>query len=448
MLQTVGVRTGFSDFVLDVTPDDIPPDVRARAQDLVLDLIGVAAAAAPLDASRIGREMALRLFNTPDAGVPMLFDGRTASAAGAAYAGATQIDALDAHDGYSPSKGHAGCGLLPGVLAFLAGQPPLSGADFLTAMVVGYETACRAGVALHGTVTDYHTSGAWVALAVAGLGVRLAGGTPDQLRQAIGIAEYHGPRSQMMREIDNPTMLHDGSGWGAMVGVTSADLALAGFQGAPAVTVEREDAAPYWADLGQTWLTARQNIKLYPICRWAHAQIKAALDLRTEHGVAADQIERIELFGFHEAIRLAADMPVTTAKAQYSISYPVACALHFGRVGTREVSGETFGDPAVADLVARTTLAACDQCNANFPADRLGRTVLVLKDGRRLDSGITRAPGEHTNPIDRDGIIAKFDDLTAPVLSRDRAERIKDTVFALDGMATVGDLMTLIHEVP
>ena len=81
---------------------------------------------------------------------------------------------------------------------------------------------------MHGTVSDYHTSGAWVAVAVAALGVRLAGGDADTLRQAIGIAEYHGPRSQMMREIDNPTMLHDGSGWGAMVGVTSADLALAG----------------------------------------------------------------------------------------------------------------------------------------------------------------------------------------------------------------------------
>ena len=45
------------------------------------------------------------------------------------------------------------------------------------------------------------------------------------LRHALGIAEYHGPRSQMMREIDNPTMLHDGSGMGALVGVNAALLA-------------------------------------------------------------------------------------------------------------------------------------------------------------------------------------------------------------------------------
>ena len=29
----------------------------------------------------------------------------------------------------------------------------------------------------------------------------------------LGIAEYHGPRSQMMRCIDHPTMLKDGAGW-------------------------------------------------------------------------------------------------------------------------------------------------------------------------------------------------------------------------------------------
>ncbi|NNF78993.1 MAG: MmgE/PrpD family protein, partial [Rhizobiales bacterium] len=198
MLQTAPQAHTFADFVLHTRYDDIPGEALERVQDLILDLIGVGAAATNIDAARIGREMALRLFNagSDDARARILFDGRSASLGGAAYAGATQIDSLDAHDGYSPSKGHAGCGLLPGVLAFAEHQPELSGRDFLATMVLGYEIACRAGVALHGTVPDYHTSGAWVAVAVAALGVRLAGGDADTLRQAIGIAEYHGPRSQ------------------------------------------------------------------------------------------------------------------------------------------------------------------------------------------------------------------------------------------------------------
>ena len=93
-------------------------------------------------------------------------------------------------------------------------------------------------------------------------------GVPDlQLREAIGIAEYHCPRSQMMCEIAKPSMLHDGSGWNAMVGLSSTILAERGFTGAPAITVEAEDAASFWFDLGSRWITQVQYVKPYPICR-------------------------------------------------------------------------------------------------------------------------------------------------------------------------------------
>jgi 2-methylcitrate dehydratase PrpD len=62
----------------------------------------------------------------------------------------------------------------------------------------------------------------------------------------MGIAEYHGPRSQMMRCMDHPTMVKDGSGWGAMCGVSAARMAKAGFTGAPALTLQTE----YWQNLG------------------------------------------------------------------------------------------------------------------------------------------------------------------------------------------------------
>jgi len=448
MLHNQAQAINFADFTLNTRYEDIPDIVIQRVQDLVLDLIGVSAAAHDIKASRIGREMAVRQFNTDgqDNRARILFDGRTASLAGAAYAGANQIDSLDAHDGFSLAKGHAGCGLLPAVLAFAERQPQMSGRDFLTAMVLGYEIASRAGIALHGTAQDYHTSGAWVCVAVAALGARLNGADANMLRQAIGIAEYHGPRSQMMREIDNPTMLHDGSGWGSMVGVTSAELALAGFEGAPAITIEGDDVSDYWSDLGKDWLTCNQNIKLFPICRWAHAPIQAALDVRAKNAITADDITDIEIFAFHETTRLAQGIPETTGKAQYSISYPVAAALVFGQVSAREVSGETFNDPDIARLIAATKVAECDHCNENFPADRLGRTVITTKDGRRMDSGIVRAPGEHKYPVNRAGIISKFHALTGPALNPDKAKNIETAVFSLDQPDThLSELTNLLY---
>lgn len=448
MLQSIPPATNYRDFVLNTRFEDLPNDVVARAQDLVLDLLGVGIAARDLDAARLGRETAIRLFNAGP-GAPtarLLMDGRTASLAGATYAGATQIDSLDAHDGYSLAKGHAGCGLLPALLAYAERHPNLSGQAFISTLVIGYEIACRAGVALHATTADYHTSGAWVALAVAAMGIRLEGGDPETLRQAVGIAEYHGPRSQMMREIDNPTMLHDGSGWGAMVGVSAAELALAGFTGAPAVTIEREDADQHWRDLGSRWLTLEQNIKLFPVCRWAHAPIHAALELRAAHNLDTDQISKIEIFAFHEATRLAQDVPESTGKAQYSITYPVAAALVNGKLTAEEVSGACFSDPHIMNLMRKSTIHECDHCNAKFPEDRLGRTVITTTGGDRLDSGIVQAPGEHTAPIDRAGLIEKFRKFTNAVLPNESSKQIERATFSLsnDGFS-VSELTSLLY---
>ncbi|WP_224380148.1 hypothetical protein [Roseovarius carneus] len=80
---------------------------------------------------------------------------------------------------------------------------------------------------MHASVADYHTSGAWNGLGVAALACRLRGADAGVLRHALGIAEYHGPRSQMMREIDNPTMLHDRSGMGVPRTTSEAQYGLA-----------------------------------------------------------------------------------------------------------------------------------------------------------------------------------------------------------------------------
>jgi hypothetical protein len=75
----------------------------------------------------------------------------------------TQLDNLDAHDGWQPSKGHAGAAVLPALCAFAERSASVSGPEALAAMVLGYEIPYRASIALHTTADDYHTSGAWSA---------------------------------------------------------------------------------------------------------------------------------------------------------------------------------------------------------------------------------------------------------------------------------------------
>ena len=149
-------------------------------------------------------------------GTKLWFDGRDVSLPGAALAHGMMIDSLDMHDSCRPVKGHAGVALVPAVLATLTqtdGQT-ISGQELMTSLVMGYEIAIRAGKSLHATACDYHTSGAWSALGCAAIVARRQGFNEAQTRHALGIAEYHGPRSQMMRCIDHPTMVKDGSGLG------------------------------------------------------------------------------------------------------------------------------------------------------------------------------------------------------------------------------------------
>ena len=426
------------DYVHDLRFIDLSPRAVATVKYLTLDLFGVAIGGAQTDLSRIIRNHASRQFG--GAGARMLMDGRQVSAAGAALAGGMTIDALDAHDGQKLTKGHVGCGVFPAVLALLEAEARSDPRELLAALVAGYEIGTRAGIALHRTASDYHTSGAWIALACAALGARLLGLNGAQTREAMGIAEYHGPRSQMMRCIDHPTMVKDGSGWGAMAGVSAAYLAADGFTGAPAITVDSEDVADIWGDLGTRNYLYEQYIKLYPVCRWAQPPLQAVLDLRAAHGLVSTDVERIEVTTFHESVRLAVRHPTTTEQAQYSTAYPTAVGMVRGGVGAIEVSRDAFDDAEVRRLAAGMTFSEDESYNAAFPARRFAHVTLVLRDETRLTSKRTEALGDPEAPLDAAVMLAKFHGLADPVLG---AHRAGQAALAIDQLDTADSLTPL-----
>lgn len=427
------------EFSLWRSADTFPDTVLRKAGLLFLDTLGVAIAAAPMQAGRIARDVAVLLYGAGErnSSARMLFDGRRVSVAGAAYAAATQIDNLDGHDGYNPTKGHIGVVVTPALAALAETRPDLSGPEALAAIVVGYEIAGRAATALHATVTDYHTSGAWNALGVAAMAARLRGFEGKQLREALGIAEYHGPRSQMMREIATPTMLHDGSGWGALVGVSAAVLAEHGFTGAPAITIEAPDVAHLWADLGDFWQILHQYIKPYPICRWAHAAIDATRSLILAHDLKPAQIAEIHVNSFHQASCLFAGMPENTSKAQYSLAFAVAVMAVHRRIGVEHISGAGLADPAIADVLSRVTVTELKRHSARFPAGRWADVTVRLTDGRKLASGDCHARGGPEAPFSPQDVVDKYMEFAVPVLGTKRAAAIRDGVFGLRGRTAV-----------
>lgn len=412
------------EFIHTLRYEDLPSTTVHMAWRSLMDTLGVAASGIRTDMSRIIRDHAADQFGPGTHSARMILDGRRVSAAGAALAGGITIDAIDAHDGFAPAKGHAGAGLIPSLLALSDVLGDMEAAEFMTNLVIGYELACRVSIAQHGTVPDYHTSGSWVAVAIAGMGARLLGLTPEQTRHALGIAEYHGPRSQMIRGVDFPTMVKDGSGWGAMAGVSAVYLAKTGFTGAPAATIEFDNVREYWSDLGEVWLMEQQYIKPQPVCRWAQPPAQAAIDLQQAHKIAARDITRIEVTTFNEATHLATWKPTNTEEAQYSLPFPVAAALVRGKIGFDEVCGDALTDPEILRLAEATSMMESDAYNAQFPHRRIADVELFLSDGSSVKSDPTEAKGSPEDPIDDDALIAKFHTFSEPTLTPAGAEKL------------------------
>jgi 2-methylcitrate dehydratase PrpD len=432
--------TPFNDFILTLSYQKLPSDVVTIMKRSLLDTIGVGAVGSTTKMSVITRQFACEHMpaglNGPHA--RLLFDGRLVSPMGAAMAGAFTIDSIDAHDGYSAVKGHAGSAVLPGVLAFVddlqRGGKKISGQELLTALAIGYEIAYRSGLAMHATCADYHTSGAWTAVGVAAAGARLLGLDQDHLRHAMGIAEYHGPRSQMMRCIDHPSMLRDGVGWGSPAGVSAAYMAQMGFTGAPAITVEGEDEITrgYWADLGQRWEISNTHYKPYPVCRWAHSSIEAADKLMLQHNLTSSDIKAARIRTFHYASRLAGHEPQTLDELTYALAFPMAIMIVKRRIGAEELAEEVLHDPEILRISKATEIVDSDHYTKISTRQRWADVTLYLQDGREIQSKPNTPRGDPEDPLSDEDISTKFHLLSDPVIGEKRATTIEQRVNQVD----------------
>lgn len=432
-------------FTLNTQFDDLPEQVISDALRGLTDTIGVAIAASETELSRIIRNHASEQFAAGSRLSAVLWqDGRRVSPAGATLANAMTTDALDAHDGSKPTKGHVGCGV---VAATLALSEDCSGPELITRIAIGYELGTRAGVALHATAQDYHTSGAWIALACAAITARALKLNPAQTREAVGIAEYHGPRSQMMRCIDHPTMVKDGSGWGAMAGVSAGFLARDGFTGAPALTIEHKNVADIWADLTQRWYISEQYIKLYPVCRWAQPAVEAVLELIHEHALSPEDVVGVHIEAFHEACRLTA-IPTTTEQAQYSLPFAVACMVRYGTIGVTEVGPQGYNDTKTIALARNVIVSQRPEFDAVFPSRRISLAHLTLADGTTLTSSAKEAVGDPEEPVTAALIEEKFKRLAGPVMGDANALTLLQAIDLLRHSASIDQILKPLAKRP
>ena len=395
-------------FIHELTWEDIPREVRNQARRCLLDTLGTAINARETPASQIIHDFSAMVFQGQ--GAYLWQDGRMVSPSGAALANGITIDSLDIHDGHKLTKGHAGAAIVPALFATVAlsDEKTISGKELLTSLVVGYEIALRAGIALHKTVPDFHSSGAWNALGCAAITSRRLLLTEIQTNEALGIAEYYGPRSQIMRVVDNPSMLKDGSGWGAMTGISAGLLAANGFTGAPALTVETPDVNDIWTDLDDNWRIMEVYFKPYGVCRWAQPAIACVLGLQKKYQIDPKLINKIKVFTFNTATHLTTRHPQSTDQAQYSLPYPVAAALVYGRLGSQELSGESLHNPLVLRLADCVEMVDDPLLSKRFPAERIACVMIETIDGQVYQTAETSARWDPEDPPTDAELLEKF----------------------------------------
>ena len=457
--MTVSVAADPVDFLHELTWESAPAEARHATVRCLVDMLGALAAGRRTPMSAIVRDHAATAYGGDQATV--LLDGRRVSAPGAALATGMTIDSFDIHDSHRESLGHAGVHVFAATMAVAElrvarGIPFPSGPEFLATLLAGYEIGCRAGEALHGTTSDYHTSGAWGAVSSAGLYARLMGLDRARTREALGIAEYHGPRSQMMRCIDHPTMVKDGSGWGAMTGVSAGMLAEAGFTGAPALTVGSAAARPWWATLGTDWEVLGQGFKAHGSCWWAQPAIEAALAVARTSDIRPAEIAAIRVETFEKAVHLAHPDPSTTEQAQYSLPFPIAAALVKASRpddGWYGLGPDDLLDPSTADAETRRLarsieLVEAPDLTAAFPSRFLARVIVTRTDGSTIASRDTTFRGELDDPFTDDELTTKARWLMTPVLGSERTELLLDAAWSMPESPSIAPFVRLLVTAP
>lgn len=394
------------DFVLGLRWADVPEQVRERVGLLLADLAAVCVAGRPAPATRLAADYASAVHPGDEA--TALYDGRRLGAVGAAWANGVLANVLDLDDGHRLTRGHPGAVVIPAALA-VAQRVDATAEELREAVVVGYEIAIRAGVALHARDDGYHASGAWGGLGAAAAAARLLGLDAVQTGNALGLAEYHAPIASIMRSVAEPAMTKDACAWGAAVGVSSALMAAGGFTSVGAEFLEGDPDG-----LGAVWRLEELYVKAYPCCRWSQGAIRAALTAADGRTLAPEQVERVTIRTFAAADGLAKVAPASTEEAQYSLVWPVATVLARGGFTVVDVLGP-WDDPAVAALVARTVVDVDPELTAAFPARRLTAVEVQLTGGELLSAGPLEARGEPDDADSAAVVAAKVASLIDPL---------------------------------
>jgi 2-methylcitrate dehydratase PrpD len=446
-------------WVADLTLDDVPREVVARATYLLLDGLGCALVGAQLPWSRVATRAVLGLEGPGD--TVIIGTGNTSGAPAAAVLNGTFIQGFELDDFHPLAPLHSCSLLIPALLSTVSVRPhSTTGAELLLGAIAGFEVGPRVGYTLHGTQMldrGWHSGAVFGTHSAAMAAGKLRGLSPAQLEDALGLA---GTQSAGLMAAQYEAMskrMHHGLA--ARNGFYAAGLAAAGYTGIKRV-FEREyggflsvfgeghdpDAALLTGQLGEHWETTLIMVKSYAAMGGLHGAIDAARQLRSS--VAPADISKVDITVGETVYKhgwWTPERPLTPIGAQMNLGYATAAALLDGNVLPEQFTAARLDSDDIWSLIANTTVHL-DESLANAPITERFRTdvEVTTHNGAVHHARVDLPHGAPTDPVTNDELVAKFHSLADRVTSRCRADAIERAVVGLEDLDDAANLIDLL----
>lgn len=447
-------------FATHLKHSDIPLAVRERAKLLMLDSFGIALASHGYDFSKRAMAAISDLDSGGDSVV--LGSNKRLDLRNSILMNGILIHGLDYDDTHAQGVIHTTTSTLPTALA-VAAKHDKSGADMLTAFVLGVEVAARLGSVAKGGFHQigFHPTGLIGTFGCTMLTGWLLGLNSVQYVDAQGIA--------LSVASGSLEFLNDGAwnkrmhpGWAGYAGVTAATFGRHGYTGTRLAYEGRfglyashlagrddYDLDLATKELGTVWELDRVSIKPLPACHFTHAGVDAAARIHAQ-GIRADQIKRVQVLVPAEVVKTVCEpeaakrKPANSYEAQFSIPYLVGTALLKGRLTLDDIDEPALSDPQVLALAAITEYKV--DSDSRFPKYFDGEVIVELKDGRIIREREAMNRGSVDRPLTAQDIITKYRDNAARQVSSERSLEIEQQVLNLES-GSARDLATCLGRI-
>jgi aconitate decarboxylase len=451
-----------AEFVSGLTYERIPAEVRERIKLLILDSLGCAIYGANLEWCRILRETLEALDATRTTSV--WGTNRQLSSPHAALVNGTQVQGFELDDVHRTAVLHVGAVTLPPLIAAAESHARLSGRDFLTAAVAGYEIGPRVGLCMG----QEHIGQGWHSGATVGVFSAAAGAaralklSADATVHALGIA---GTQSSGLMAAQYGAMvkrMH--AGRAAQSGLYAALLASRGFTGIVDVfeapyggfcstfsrSQDRFDPAQLSADLGERFETMRISLKFYSCVGSNHTTLDAIQDIRKRHPFAPEDIDSIVVHASQVTLDHAgwAYKPEGLTAAQLNLPFCVATLLIEGDVFVDEFTPDCVDDPPRIALSRKVKVVHDPAITALGAAHRHKVRVEIHFGDGSVERETREAPrGSEQSFASTDEIARKFRKLATPVMGK-QADAIIAMTLQLDDLPDSRALIDLLRLQP